>query len=368
MNLEPIAEGFVWQCQPKTPSAVAVGPRCAVTLKQDLICTYMVQSALGVNDFVPFLSRSEDDGLTWQHQGPIWPHLKSTRSVFGSVSRSPSGSLHMFGISTPIDEPGEPFWSTETNGMKQNELFWAVSHDHGRTWTDPCPIPMPTLGSVEAPGAMCVSRSGRWLACYAPYNTFDPNVIVDRQQVVSLSSDDEGRTWDHTAMLRFEQVHSGGCQAWIVELADGRLLGTCWHHDYQEQREYPNPWSLSRDGGSTWLPTRSTGIMGQSTSLAALPDGRALLVYNQRQHGEIGVWLAVVRPTESDFGVESNDIVWRAQTPIQSVSSGGHAEWQDFSFGEPSATVLPDGTLLVTLWCIQPTDQGIRYVKLRMKY
>src|SRR5581483_8958022 len=103
-----------------------------------------------------------------------------------------------------------------------------------------------------------------------------------------------------------------------------------------------NAYALSDDGGRTWTPTRSTGIRGQSTALAALPDGRALFVYNQRRHGEIGVWLALVQPTDTDFGIEANEIVWKAQTGTQSGSSGEHTEWEDFSFGEPSVTLLPD--------------------------
>jgi hypothetical protein len=130
--------------------------------------------------------------------------------------------------------------------------------------------------------------------------------------------------------------------------------------------DYPNPSSLSLDGGTTWQPTRSTGIRGQSTALAPLPDGRALFIYNQRKYGEVGVWLAIVKPTNSDFGVETNQIIWHAQTPTQQGSSAEHSQWQDFAFGEPSVTGLPDGTLLVTLWCIQRDGHGIRYVKLKM--
>ena len=107
--------------------------------------------------------------------------------------------------------------------------------------------------------------------------------------------------------------------------------------------------------------------MGQSTALAALPGGRALFIYNQRKHGEVGIWLAVVNPTDSNFGVESNEIVWKAQTATQSSSSGGHSEWTDFAFGEPSVTPLQDGTLLVTFWCAQPSGKGVQYVKLAMK-
>ena len=114
------------------------------------------------------------------------------------------------------------------------------------------------------------------------------------------------------------------------------------------------------------MPTCSTGILGQSTALASLPDGRALFVYNQRQHGDPGVWLAVVRPTDTDFGIEHHQMVWHAETRTRSATSGDLAEWTDFSFGEPSVAVLPDGRLLVALWCLQPSGTGIRFVNLEL--
>jgi hypothetical protein len=365
MRFETISEGWVSQRQPGTPTAVAAGPRCAVTNEGDVVCTFMVQSQLGINDFKPMLARSKDGGQTWSEAQLIWPHLQDRFSIFGSVSRAPNGDLFYYGIRFPIETPGETFWSDATQGMKPNELIWSKSTDAGRTWAEPQVIPMPIPGAAEAPGALTVMRSGRMICCYAPYNTFDPRLVVARSQIVALRSDDQGQTWRHNAMIRFESEHSTGAEAWVIELADGRLLGTTWHLDQQDKSDHPNAYAISLDRGDTWLPTRSTGILGQSTSLAALPDGRALFIYNQRRHGEPGVWMAVVRPTEDDFGVESNEIIWRAQTRTQSGTSGEHSEWTDFSFGEPSVALLPDNTLLVVLWCVQPAGQGIRYVRLR---
>jgi len=74
------------------------------------------------------------------------------------------------------------------------------------------------------------------------------------------------------------------------------------------------------------------------------------------------VRLAVARPTESSFGVEADEIAWRADRP---TTSTGHADWTGFSFGEPHVAVLADGSWLVVLWCIQPDGRGIRYVRLR---
>ena len=361
MNLFTMQDGWIAQLQ---PGSVAVGPRCATLNNGNVICTFMVQSAVGINDLTPMQTSSSDGGCTWEKPRLIWPHLRDRFSLFCSVSRNFKGELFLYGIRFPIDVAGESFWSEATSGLKANDLFWAISSDGGNTWSEPTVIPMPIPGSAEAPGALCVTRSGRWLVCYAPYNTFDATLRVDRNQIVLLTSDDEGRTWRHRPFVRFGEEDSGGCEAWVAELADGRLLGTCWHVGFTPGQEFPNPFVISVDGGDTWTTACSTEIMGQSTALAALGDGSALLVYNQRKHGEPGVWLAVSRPREFEFGIETNQLVWRAERVTQHDSSAEHLNWEAFAFGEPSITVLTDGTLLVALWCIQPSGQGIRYVKL----
>ena len=184
--------------------------------------------------------------------------------------------------------------------------------------------------------------------------------------MIVVHSDNRGKSWNHSTMLRFDEPASGGAETWLVELSDGRLLGTCWHVNYGAGGPFPNAYALSHDGGLTGRPMRSTGILGQSTALAALPDGAALLAYNQRTHGEPGVWLAVVRPIDSQFGIEANEIVWRAEAPTQKQTSSEHDQWNDFFFGEPSVTLLPDGSLLVAFWTVEPAVRGIRYVKLTM--
>jgi hypothetical protein len=364
MEYQVLDEGFVYKCPPEARPEIAAGPRLALAANGDVVCTYMLQSALGINDFVPVISRSRNGGRTWEQQGPIWPQLAKTESIFCSISRAPAGDLFLYGKRWTIDEPGESFWSDATQGMKPNELMWARSSDGGKSWSAPVAIPMPISGSAEAPGAMCVTRAGRWLACYAPYNTFDPDLKVERNQLVGLGSDDQGRTWNHCAVMRFPEEDSGAAEAWIVELADGRLLSTAMHVNLGAHGDFPNPYALSTDGGNTWSPTLSTGIVGQSTGLAALEDGRALFIYNQRKYGEVGVWMAVVAPTERDFGLQKQAIVWRAETATQGGTSGDHKDWVDYAFGEPSVLVLPDGTVLTALWCVQPSGSGIRYVRL----
>ena len=161
MKFTTIREGFVSKREPGSATAVAAGPRCAVTGDGQVLCTFLVQSKLGVNDFLPVLSRSHDSGVTWEEAQPIWPHLASRWSIFCSISRAPGGELFLYGMRIPIDHPGESFWSEETQGIKANELIWAHSADGGQNWTEPQVIPMPIAGAAEAPGAMCITRGGR---------------------------------------------------------------------------------------------------------------------------------------------------------------------------------------------------------------
>lgn len=365
LPFEIIAEGFVSRRPATGPTANASGSRCAVTQRGDIVCGFMVQEALGRNDFKPMLARSADGGITWREQGFIWPDRIPAESIFGTISRAPAGELMFFGARYRIDQPGEPNWSEATQGLKQNALCWSRSDDSGVTWLEPQPIPMPFPGSAESACPMCVTRRGTWHACYSPYNTFDPHVKPERNQVVLLSSRDRGRTWRHTSMLRWANPLSTAAEAWVIELADGRLLGTCWNLNQRDGSDFPNAYAVSDDDGVTWSPTRSTGILGQSTALCALPDGRALFVYNQRKHGEPGVWLAAVRPTADDFGIEWNHVLWRAAPP--GTGTSGHADWTNFSFGEPSITLLADGSLLAVWWCAGENGRGIRYCKLRWR-
>ena len=366
MNYEILEEGFVYRCPHDGPEGAAVTSRCAVTSTGEILCSFMTQSSLGCNDFLPRLAVSSDAGVDWQSRGPIWPHLRDRSSINGSISRSATGELFLFGSRTPRNQPGESFWCRETLGVLQNELIWSRSTDGGRSWLEPRPVPIPLPGAAEVPAPLCVTRSGRWVAPYAPHNTFDPELKVDLQHIVLMISDDEGKSWRHTSMIRVTEEESYVAEPWVTELSDGTLLGTAWHLNRGEGDDYPNAYALSRDEGQTWQPARATPVLGQSAGLAPLSDGKVLFAYNQRRHDTPGVWLAVAKPTQDDFGVLANDVVWRADTATQHGSSGKSTSWTDFAFGEPAVTVLPDDTLLVLFWCMQPDGTGIRFVKLKI--
>ncbi len=358
-SYEVVDEGFVVR------GPLAACSRVAQIDERELIATYVTRSGAGIADYTVESARSVDGGRTWESSGPIWPDLVGRASMSMALSRSANGDLFLYGTSTPTDDPSESWWDGERLALRQNDLVWARSRDGGRRWTRPTVIPMPIPGSAEAPGPLTVTSGGRWIAVYAPYNTFDPAVVVDRNQIVAVFSDDQGATWRHSSMLRFPDPEVGGAESWVVELSDGRIVGTCWAMNLATGIDSPIAFGLSYDGGETWTATRSSGITGQATGLAPLRDTRVLLAYNQREQPDPGVWLAVATPTDTDFGVRHLGPAWLAEEAIHSADGdSGLDGWTDFAFGEPSVTVLWDGDVLVTLWCDQPSGRGIRFVRL----
>src|SRR5688572_12526780 len=61
-------QGFVYQCTDDRPAVVTSRP--VVNRAGKVLCSYVTQSGLGRNDFVPSLSVSSDGGRTWRSRGP----------------------------------------------------------------------------------------------------------------------------------------------------------------------------------------------------------------------------------------------------------------------------------------------------------
>lgn len=346
----PGAATLVTQRPANTSTSVVAGPRLVVADRGELVCTLNVQSRLSANDFAPVLSRSHDNGQTWSEQGPLWPHLRKRHSIFGSISRSGPGRLLFFGTRTPIDEAGESFWSDATQGLKANELCWSSSTDEGRTWAEPAVIPMPESGAAEAPGAMAQTRRGRLLCCYAPYPTFE-RTPVRRNCVRLMFSDDGGKSWSHRDMLRFDEG-DGGAESWVVQLADGRLVGASWHYHVATGADYPNAYAVSEDEGQTWSATRPAPFRGQSIALTPMPDGRLLVVYNHRRSEPVGVRMAIARlNAAAALEVEADAPIWNA--PVSPGASADHQAWKHFSFGEPAAALTSERGAVVVFWRLE---------------
>ncbi len=350
-----IAEGDIFHT---TQALAASGPRTAILPDGNLICTFMLNSRGGANDFVPMVSYSKD-GYHWSESKQIWPELAGKKSYFASVRSMADSRISIAGMWFSIEKPGESFWSDEVGGMKENQLAFSISED-GYNFPFPRGVELPYYGSAEQPGGMLGDADGTLTMIYAPYPTIEQHGKTDTCCMVMMQSKDGGKTFTGS---KFAQVPppSEYAESWVVRLTDGRLMVSTW----QTASEDSNQYLLSSDDGVTFSGPFAQPFRGQSTGMCAWKDNTVLIAYNQRKTSPVGVWLAMERPDESGVHLLENEPVWLAQAATLGESSGDFDQWTDFSFGEPHVTALPDDTFLVTLWYQQGDKKGIRYIHLQ---
>lgn len=350
-----ISEGDVFAT---TADCATSGPRCAVLPDGRVVCTFMINSFGGANDFVPMIAVSDKD-LNFGNAEKLWQELEGKESLFGSVRLGSDGRYSFAGQVFPIDCPGEAFWSDEAMGMKENRVFYSLSED-GIHFPLPTELELPYYASAEQPGGMLTEKDGSLTMVYAPYPTIEKREAVDNGCIVMLRSTDGGRTFEPLKFGSVEEDSQYG-ESWIVRLADGRLFVSTWQTASEDSTRY----FISDDNGKSFRGPFSQPFRGQSTGAYACDDGSVLIAYNQRKHGDIGVWLAQEKfSDDGSYELLYNECVWFAETATKKGDSTDFGGWTDFSFGEPSVTVLPDGTVLVVLWYKQGDVNGVRYIRL----
>lgn len=333
------------------------GPRCAVLDDGTVLCTFMINSKGGANDFVTMAAYGDGE-LNFANAEPVWPSLIGKESHFGSVRRGSDGKYYIAGQVFPIAFEGEDFWSDEAMGMKENRVFHSCSVD-GREFPLPTFTELPFYASAEQPGGILADSDGKLTMIYSPYPTIEKREEVDNGCMVMLRSTD-GETFT-AKKFGIVDEESQYAESWITRLSDGRLFVSTW----QTASEFSSRYFLSSNDGETFDGPFIQPFKGQSTGISAWDDGSVLIAYNQRKYGTVGVWLAMEKFNEDgSFELLENEPVWEAASATKTGDSTDFGQWTDFSFGEPSVTVLPDNTLLVTLWYQQDDVKGVRYIQL----
>ena len=344
------------------PSAIPLG-------NAEVLVSYNVGEAFEAEDLRVHLSRSLDGGRTWADEGRLGvPEVPAGVSEGTKMAVDSDGKI--VGLLQRHDRrelAGEGLTHTGTLGFVPTRFGAIMSGDGGRTWGEPCRVEPPIEGPEwELCAPITELSDGRWLLISSTWPDWSGS-LPNGHQLVAFVSNDRGASWPEW-MSVMSEPGSEAVIFWetkIVELPDGRLLAVAWCHDLPAAEDRPNQYALSSDGGATWTPHRSTGLIGQTQTPLVIGDGRMLVVF--RRTDEPGLWLQDVR-------IEGDEWVNAATRPLWGHGQAGSTRMGDsmaenfraLRFGAPSVVRLDDGAVFVVFWCYEDNVSVIRWIRLEL--
>jgi Neuraminidase (sialidase) len=138
------------------------------------------------------------------------------------------------------------------------DILIASSLDAGATWTDPAPLNSTAAADSNSDWTPRLATDGRghWLAVWSSADNLDDTIGVDRDILVSRSSDN-GRTWTPSKALNLNAAVDAREDSSPTLVTDG--LGNwlvAWHAwgglSYDDGSDADVVVAYSRDNGATW--------------------------------------------------------------------------------------------------------------------
>ncbi len=339
----------------------------------DLLCSLVLGEAFEASNCRTYISRSSDNGKTWQLEGLIYPgQVTGVRSDACRLTALADGRVVAFMIRADrTDHPDDGLTNPATLGFVPTEPLILWSDDGGHSWSMPQPLTPPLVGpAFELCCPIVPLRDGRWLLPTSTWPGWDgdcPNGV----KMVALVSHDCGQSWpEYIDVMADPAQRIIYWESKIVELDPRksergvtRLLAVAWAYDRAAGRDLPNQYALSNDGGRVWSAPRATGLQGQTLTPLVLADGRILCVY--RRMDQPGLWANLSHLAGDAWVNDEAQPLWGARSEGLTGSSANMVEnFQVLRFGAPSMVGLPDGSIFVAFWCYEDCVSVIRWFKL----
>lgn len=364
--LSNIETGILYQnAKPYLKSIHGYFPSVAAMPNGEVAAIYALAEAFEATNSRIHHAVSKDNGQTWQANGGILPRATDRLvSEVGKMSISPDGELIVNAACHDRTEHPEDGLTNPANmGFVPMEIVITRSGDGGHNWSKPAVIQPPLVGPCfEICSPITFLRNGRWILPTSTWLDWNGN-LPNGNRMVAFVSSDRGVTWP----TYLDVMHSPDnnlifWESKILELPDGRLLAVAWCYDQKANADRPNQYAISHDGGATWTPPQSMGLLGQTLTPHLLPDGRVLCVY--RRMDRPGLWAVVAHLEGDDWVNEAWHPLWGNNTAGRTSQEDTMVEtFQGLKFGAPSMTTLADGSILLAFWCYERNIGIIRWYR-----
>ncbi|MAE62661.1 MAG: hypothetical protein CMJ18_00190 [Phycisphaeraceae bacterium] len=331
----------------------------------DLLALFILGEALEATNVTTVVSRSADQGRTWQFEGPL--HERDAEHRFDSDYMKPlvlsDGSLLATGYRFNRSDPDELATNAD-GGVRPGDNLVSFSRDEGRSWTPHQVVSRSTPEVIEQSGPAIQLRSGTILASGSLYPMWDGSHPSGCIGVLSRS-DDGGATWDdRTRFFKDPRGRFHPAEPRLCEMQDDRVVALVWMMDDARHEHDTNHVTVSHDGGASWSDPIDTGLGGQASNLAYLGEERLLSIHSHREGSDIGVYVRIVDFSNDTWRTVEQEKVW-GNAPSKRTANYATIG-QNLKFGQPSVLRLADGDILATHWAFEDGQGSILSHRLRI--
>jgi hypothetical protein len=353
---------------PHVSSKQAYFPSVVLMDNGEMLASFVIGEAFEAINLNTFIAHSKDMGETWSNPEPLL--MQQSINLLSNLSRItafPNGNV-VANVAQIHREnhPEDGLSNPENIGFVPTDLLLVRSEDFGYSWKLPETITPPLIGpSFELCSPIVSLKDGRWLwptSTWRSWEGYSPNGM----KMIALVSYDDGKTWPE--FLNVMNSDADKIIYWegkIIELANGVLVAVAWAYNEAQGKDLSNHYTISRDGGITWLTPRSTGIQGQTMSIVALYDDHLLIVY--RRMDKPGLWVTISRLENDVWNNEEEFPLWGSRAKSLTYQSDNMVhDFNELKFGAPCITILPDNCVYIAFWCYEKTVSNIRWFKLEI--
>ncbi len=367
MNNYKSQSGLIYRNpSPHVFSRQAYFPSVVMMDNGEMLSSVVIGEAFEALNLDTYILRSKDLGETWSQPIPMLSQKhKLLCSNVARITSFSSGEIVAIVVKSHREaHPEEGLANPENIGFVPTDLLIIRSNDYGHTWGEPEAITPPLIGpSFEMCSPIVPLKDGRWLLPTSTWRGWD-GYCPNGMKMVALVSYDQGKTWpQYIDVMNGSLNHIIYWESKVVELSNGTLVAVAWAYDEVQGKDLPNHYTISHDGGKTWMDPTSTAIQGQTMALTELPDGRLLTVY--RRMDKSGLWSTISRLENENWINEREFPLWGGQDKNNKSGNMVH-DFNELKFGAPCITSLPDNSFYIAFWCYEKMVSNIRWFKVKI--
>jgi len=365
--IEIINTGLIYRNpKPHVRAVHALFPSVVRLNDGEMLATFALAEAFEAANMHTHFSRSQDGGESWELEGELYQRQPLTSDA-ARITALPDGQIVALVCEADRSEhPDEGLTNPENLGFVPTEFLLLRSNDTGHTWSKPQSIAPPLVGpSFELCSPIVPLADGRWLLPTSTWRGWD-GAAPNGMKMVAFVSHDQGASWpEYVDIMNDPADNIMYWESKIIEMPDGTLLAAAWAYNEKTGNDLPNQYAFSQDRGKSWSQPQSTGLIGQTTSLLAMEDGRILTVY--RRMDETGLWANLSHLQDGQWINESWAPLWGAGAEGLTASTDNMAyNFNVLRFGAPCIIHTADQKIFVAFWCYEQCVSNIRWFKLKI--